>query len=81
MFGSLSTAAGVTSATFDVTWAYPVTGVPIFQVCGYTGTYTTNGLPCVAVTALSAQSATVAIFNAHGANALSGTVTLSYLMA
>lgn len=81
MFGNLTTAAGVTSSTFDVTWTYPLVGVPIFQVSTYSGTWTTNGLPFAVVTARDEQSATVAIVNAHGANALLGTVTLSYIMA
>jgi hypothetical protein len=81
MFGNLTTAAATTSATFNVTWLNPVVGVPIFQVCGYTGTWATNGNPVVEVQATTDTSATLAIRNINAANALAGTVTIAYSLA
>lgn len=81
MFGDLTTAADTSSSTFQVTWTTPVVGVPVFQVCDYTGTWSTDGNPVVEMQASTDVSATLAIRNINAANALDGTVTIAYHLA
>jgi hypothetical protein len=87
------TASHITVTTVSQTAAAGATGTPVVvnttavtansriiaQIINYSGTLTTNGLPVVYITALSAATSfTFAISNAHSANALSGTVTVAF---
>jgi hypothetical protein len=80
MQAALTTAAGAKSATFNVDFSgLSQTGQTFsIQVTGYTGTWDTNGIPLALVESISANVATVSVFNAHGSNALNGIVTFTY---
>jgi len=86
-------ASHITVTTVSQTAAAGATGTPVVvnttqvtansrilaQIINYSGTLTTNGLPVVYITALSAATSfTFVISNAHSANALSGTVTVAF---
>jgi hypothetical protein len=77
---SQTAAAGATGTPVVVnTTAVTANSRIIAQIISYSGTLTTNGLPVVYITALSAATSfTFAISNAHSANALSGTVTVAF---
>lgn len=80
MFGALATAAQSLSATFTIDFtAVSTTAIIKLQVTGYSGTWGTNGIPQAVIQSVSAGVATVSVYNQSAANALSGTVTFSYI--
>lgn len=80
MFGALATAAQSLSATFTIDFtAVSTTAIIKLQVTGYSGTWGTNGIPQAVIQSVSAGVATVAVYNQSAANALSGTVTFSFI--
>lgn len=75
---SAATAAQATSA-FVVTNSNVLAGSVVNVSLGaYSGTFGTNGSPIVTFSAVGAGSFTVLIYNAHAANALAGTLKISY---
>lgn len=75
---SASTAAQSTS-TFTVNCTACAAGsVVVASLGAYSGTLGTNGTPIVTVSAVAAGSFNVRIYNAHAANALSGTLGINY---
>lgn len=81
MQGALTTAAGATSSSFTVNnSACTTTSVVDAKVTNYTGTYSTNGIPVAIVSAVSSGSFTLQVANVHGTNALSGTVTIDFVL-
>jgi hypothetical protein len=87
---SLTTAAQA-SATFTVNCPFVINKPPsalssagsqvILTIQSYSGTYSTNGIPVVAAGAVSGPNSagfTITISNAHGTNALSGTLSIGY---
>jgi hypothetical protein len=73
-----SAAAGATS-TFTVTNSCCLaTSVPLLTILNYAGTYGTNGLPQVTVSAVSAGSFAITIVNCAPTNALSGALKIGF---
>ena len=50
------------------------------QVIDYAGTFSTHGLPVVAVNSISAGSCDVVVMNGHSANALSGVLKIAFIV-
>jgi hypothetical protein len=74
-----STLAAGASSRFTVTNTYAVAGAFVqVSVVDYSGTFTTNGLPIVAADTVTTGSFDIILANAHGANALSGTVGILF---
>lgn len=76
-----STLAAGVGAAFTVTNSEVAVGdLVLVNVVGYSGNpdFTTEGSPVVSVAATSAGSFTVGLVNAHGANALNGTVQIGF---
>ena len=77
---SASTAGGgVSSFTFNNTFI-TAPSVVLVSVAHYSGTYSTNGLPNITVSSVASGSCTVNVINCHSANALSGTLKISFLV-
>lgn len=75
-----STAATTVGATFVLTNAnISAASIVLAQVNGYTGTLSTNGFPVVTSVIPAAGTAQVTVVNA-GTNALSGVVTICFLV-
>jgi hypothetical protein len=76
-----ATVAGQQTATFTVNNSAvgPLSTVSA-DIQGYSGTYGTNGLPFVTVGNVAAGSFTITLANAHGANALSGTISIGFIV-
>jgi hypothetical protein len=73
--------AGAAVSSFTVTnSAVAATSTVIANVQGYSGTYTTNGLPVVTVGTVAAGSFVVNIINAHASNALAGTLNIGFIV-
>lgn len=76
-----STLAANATATFTVNNSLVTASSRVYaSVVSYSGTYATNGLPCVNVGSIASGSFAIQLFNAHGTNALSGTVSISFLV-
>jgi hypothetical protein len=70
-------AAGATPNTFSVTNAYAVgTSYPDCEIINYSGTIATNGTPLIMVDNRGTGSFDIIVSNAHGTNALSGTLVI-----
>ena len=77
---SASTAANA-SDTFTVTNNNVTTSsVILVALQDYSGTFSTNGIPLINADNVSAGSFDVVISNAHGTNALSGTLGISFII-
>lgn len=75
-----STAATTVGATFTLTNSFITTTSIVYAVVtGYTGTLSTNGFPEVTSVIPAAGSAQITIVNS-GTNALSGVVTVSFIV-
>jgi len=74
-----STLAAGASSRFTVTNTYATAASQILvSVIDYSGTFTTNGLPIVAIDTRAAGSFDIILANAHLLNALAGTVGIQY---
>lgn len=78
--GTLTTASGSTQAITITNSAVSATSIVLVQVAAYSGTLATNGYPVVTKVVPAAGSFVISITNTHGANALSGTVKLRFLV-
>ena len=77
---SLTTAAGAVQAITLTNSLITATSNVIAWVETYSGTLTTNGLPAILRTLPAAGSANITVANLHGTNALSGTVTIKFII-
>ena len=76
-----STLAAVTSISFTVTNTFcTASSVVLANICNYSGTYETNGIPVVAVSTVAAGSFKIEVSNAHSSNALSGILSIAFLV-
>lgn len=76
-----ATAAADSSHTFTVTNSHvTATSVILVSINNYSGTIDTNGIPQVIVSNKGAGTYDIIVSNSHGANALSGTLEISYLV-
>ena len=78
--GTLTTASGSTQAITITNSSIVATSMVFVQVAAYSGTLATNGYPVVTKVVPAAGSVVISITNVHGANALSGTVKLRFLV-
>lgn len=73
-----ATTAGAATSTFTVNNSKVLsTSIVNASIIGYSGTFTTNGLPVVAVSAVTNGSFKINIMNCHATNALAGTLKIS----
>lgn len=73
-----ATTAGAATSTFTVNNSKVLsTSIVNASIIGYSGTFTTNGLPVVAVSAVANGSFKINIMNCHATNALAGTLKIS----
>ena len=76
-----ATTAGEATDSFVVTNNRVLaSSVVLVSLDGYSGTLSTNGLPLITVTGISAGSFTMNVSNAHGTAALSGTLDIGFVV-
>jgi hypothetical protein len=74
-----STLAGVTAVQFTVNNSYVgASSAPQVSICGYSGTYVTNGCPVVSTGAVANGSFVVNVVNVHATVALAGVLKIAY---
>jgi hypothetical protein len=73
------TLAGAANLTFTVTNSAVEAGsAVVVNVQNYTGAYTTNGTPLVAVNNVAAGSFDIKVLNVHASNALAGVLQIAF---
>ena len=74
-----STLAAVTTLVFTVTNSTVLaSSAVVASVAGYSGTYTTDGLPVINVEAIAAGSFVIRLMNVHATAALDGILDISF---
>lgn len=76
-----STLAAEASITFTVSNAsVEADSVVLVSIVDYSGVYSTNGIPIVAVKSIVQGGFDIVLINAHGVNPLNGTLAISFLV-